>query len=125
MANKKNKGMYTFLWLILLGAVGVAIAGLVIALENQKKLKEESFHEGPCTATSCVHGKCNHMTGQCMCGQGWFGPNCNIQGQKESLNGIIPSNICDPPCVPGMGLCNYNTGTCDCFPGYSGPTCDL
>jgi len=36
----KNAGMYTVLWLLLLGAVGVSIAALVIALENQEKVKK-------------------------------------------------------------------------------------
>jgi len=46
MAKDKNAGMYVVLWLLLLGAAGVSIAGLVIALDNKKKIEndeKESF----------------------------------------------------------------------------------
>jgi len=119
MVDKKDRGMYTFLWLILLGAVGVAIAGLVIALENQKKLKKESYHQCPVgkDGMPCSgHGGC--VDGRCLCPQEWSGIACQNRVTEYDCPMGPDGDVCS-----GVGTCDHTTGKCICEHGYTGYTC--
>jgi len=141
MAYEKNKGMCMLMWIILLGTIGVAIAGLVIALENEKKLKggKESFegsesHSCPIGLNNEVcsgpeHGGVCKPNNTCDCDsipfKGWQGPTCSIPRCSVGPNGKVCSGSDQGQCHPlraGEGD-NSLSGFCSCSGDWTGGDC--
>uniref|UniRef100_A0A7S0PRR7 Uncharacterized protein n=4 Tax=Ostreococcus mediterraneus TaxID=1486918 RepID=A0A7S0PRR7_9CHLO len=98
-----------------------------------------------CNQCNCGnHGRCNSLTGECECADGYAGklcdeiinpvPSCGANGNwSASLEMCVCSagyvgTLCDYACsastnCKGHGSCNADDGSCSCFEGYTGSDC--
>jgi len=115
MVYEKNKGTCVLIWIILLGTIGVAIAALVIALDNQKKIKKESLEDIDETCSGNAKFPFSKYN-TCVCKPGWGGIDCSIDLHPYP-------NYCKPP----HGKWSDANKWCECqsIDWQGGPSCNI
>jgi len=90
------------------------------------------------------HGKCDEVTGECVCALPWEGQLCNVSNCynngiwnvstskcacKSGYTGAMcefkfcPSHPVSKVQCSGNGICNTTTGICECTAGFTGSNC--
>ena len=101
----------------------------------------------PAAVAAALGGGAAALTGQCICEDGWMGPECQLEACPKGCKGngaCMPGGLCkcfpgwrgadcgSPRCEdasgrecggPSHGSCGGD-GTCNCRPGWSGGACE-
>uniref|UniRef100_U3K4R9 Uncharacterized protein n=1 Tax=Ficedula albicollis TaxID=59894 RepID=U3K4R9_FICAL len=92
-------------------------------LECREASCQENRYGQNCSQTcQCFNNaSCSHVSGLCLCTEGWTGPSC----QQACPAGFFGKN-CQQRCLcQNGGTCDPATGTCACPAGWTGLACEL
>lgn len=102
---------------------GVPISKIIEKIFSEKPCPDGYWGEECQEVCSCAQNgsKCDHVSGECKCGPGYYGDNCD----ELCPAGTFGSG-CSKICVCGIGSndCDPINGRCLCQPGYTGPMCN-